>query len=254
MPDITHTDVAAYSRLAKPGSPLRMVLLEVMALQPKVGTWITQATSGSAICQYDRATGEASAYTVRYQNQNVGNLVHEMIHVAVNESYGLDFINFAIPADSELPERVYTDSGYCSNEAERQTAAMKAGTASMTRIEGTLMRLIGWANASKELTEQQRTTVVEKLTYGTLTPHKEYDTVITQVLVWLFEWGYPTVLASGPMQGPKPVVNALYEEVEKAVLAAYQARKAARVLLEAARVKEVLRKAMALRRKQMGMD
>lgn len=250
--DITHTDIASYSRLAKPGSPLRAVLLEVMALQPKVATWITQPTSGSAICKYDRATGIACDYTVRYQNQNVGNLVHELIHVAVNESYGRDFINFSVPDATVVPARVYTDSGYCSNEFERQTACFNAGMASVNRISGTLQQLISWANAAKELTEQQRTDIVSKLNYGLQTPHKEYDTVITQVLVWLFEWGYPTIMQPGDNR--KPVVNALYEEVEKAVHAAYQARQAAKVLLDAARLKEHLEKAMKLRRKQMGMD
>lgn len=43
---------------------------------------------------------------------------------------------------------------------------------------------------------------------------------MNQILVWLFEWGFPI---SGN-HAQKPVVNAFHEELCKAVKKAYQAR------------------------------
>ncbi len=50
---------------------------------------------------------------------------------------------------------------------------------------------------------------------------KEYDSVITQVLVGQDQCGYPGPAVAGQK---KPVVTALYEDVEKAVLATCKSR------------------------------
>lgn len=218
------SDVGKMTRMAaivKPGSALQRVLHEVVGVVPKVASWTIVPTSGSAACHYDTATGNALNYDVRYQQGNIGNLVHELIHVCVNESYKQDFINYPNP-DADVPARTYDDTGRCTNEELRQMKFMN--DASNATVSGKLAALTGWANASKELTPQQRLEITSKFGYGMQWPHKEYDTVITQVLVWLHEWGFPTLVAPGSQ---KPVVNALYEELEKFVMAAYLQRQAA---------------------------
>lgn len=215
------TDVAKMNRMmtiARNGSPLKQVLTEVSLIVPRVVSWTIVPTSGSAVCRYNAATGAVVGYEIRYQQGNIGNLVHELIHAAVNEAYGHDFVNYPNAA-AAAPARTYDGVGRCTNEFARQTAFMTA--AGNARVSGKLQALSSWANAATELTVQQRADITAKFNYGMQWPMKEYDTVITQVLVWLHEWGYPTLLGPG---GRKPIVNALYEEVEKAVAEAYRMR------------------------------
>lgn len=181
------------SQKATLGMPLQMVLAEVVALYPKILTWTTVPTSGSAVCHYDK-DGKATGYDIRYQIGNMGNMVHELIHVAVNEAYGLDFVNYANPA-AKPPDRTYDSVGRCTNEDVRQTKSMS--DAGNKTAGDSLAALSRWANAAMELTLQQRTDIVAKFGYGQQWPMKEYDTVITQVLVWLHEWKYPKPAVAG---------------------------------------------------------
>jgi hypothetical protein len=75
-------------------------------------------------------------------------------------------------------------------------------------------------------------------------PSKEYDTVITHVFVWLYEWGFPI---ANTTPGKKPVVNALYEEVEKAVRGAMDER-------DRESPRTLLKESIDKRRKAMGYD
>lgn len=217
MTDIDHMKHMAM--IARPGSPLKQVLDEVVAVLPRVAQWTHVKTSGSAACRYNPATGSPQAYEVRYQHGNTGNLVHELMHVAVNDAYQQDFVNYP-NRTATPPARTYDAVGRCTNEFDRQTAYMTPGD--NMRVSATLDTLINWANAATELSVQQRTDIVSKLSYGRINPHIEYDTVITQVLVWLHEWGYPI---AGASPAKKPLVNALYEEVEKAVGEAFRLRR-----------------------------
>lgn len=214
--------ITKMARIVPPNSALGLVLREVLGVSAKVTTWTEVPTSGSAACRYDPVSRRPQSYEVRYQRGNVGNIVHELIHVAVNEAYGLDFINYPNPNPARTPPRRQFDAmGRCTNEEARQGSLMSNGE--NTAVDAKLRSLSTWASASAELTMERRNEIVAKLSYGLMWPHKEYDTVITQVLVWLHEWGYP--IAGAPAHA-KPVVNALYEEVEKAVLAAYRRRQA----------------------------
>ena len=153
---------------------------------PLVANWIPVQTSGSAICRYN-PTANRREYDVRYQIGDIGNLVHELTHVAINESYGLDFVNYTNEQAKGVPPAKYTGQGYRSNEAERQTRQMDAGkNAANGKV---LQSLMGWATAARELTPIQIQEINNKLSYGAINPQKEYDTVINQILVWLNEWG-----------------------------------------------------------------
>jgi hypothetical protein len=237
----TAEDLAKLRRMASVAAPgvLKDVFDEVVMVLPLVDSWTPVPTSGSAVCRY---TPQGHKYDVRYQIGNLGNLVHELVHVAVNEAYGLDFLNYANPQARNVPDRDISEKGYCKNEEARQTKEMDQAKNQQNLQK--LTDLIAWAEKSMELKPEQRDEVVKKLKYGQMSPQKEYDTVITHVLVWLFEWGYP-IANTAP--GKKPVVNALYEEVEKAVRAALDEREkeAPRTLLKASIEK---------RRKAMGYD
>jgi hypothetical protein len=224
---------------------LTQVLDEVIALGPNVMSWSYIPTSGSAACRHSRIGGPRG-YDIRCQQGNVGNIVHELIHVAVNEAYDQDFINFHCPF-ADPPERKLNAMGLCINEAARQDVFFRAGQASVARISSKLGELTPWANAASELTQAQRTMIADKLLYGARSPHTEYHTVITQTLVWLVEWGYPKK-QSGAL---KPVVNALYEELEKAVGAAYNDRQAAK---PRSKLKAMIGPQLRARRAAMGLE
>lgn len=210
-----------FGAILTPGSVIRSVMDEILPLTAKVSSWTQIPTSGNVVVRYNTATGRPAQYDVKYQQGNIGNLVHEMIHVAVNEAYGQDFVNYPNRNAQNVPAPQYTPQGYRQNEFERQTAYMNP--ALNARMTSNLMSIKGWANASQELSPEQRTQIASACDYGVLWPHREHDTVMTQILVWLIEWGYP--VANAPA-ARKPVVNALFEEVEKIVRQAYLSRRA----------------------------
>jgi hypothetical protein len=200
-------------------APLRAMLQEVVPLASKVVQWKAVPTSGTVICRYDSRTGLPQSYEVTAQTGNMGNIVHELTHVAVNEAYKQDFVNYPNMGALNVPARTYDSMGHCTNEWDRQTKFMS--DAWNSKCSAQLTQLSAWATAS-ELPLDKKTAVTSKLSYGLQWPHKEYDTVINQILVWLHEWGYPMI---GNLK-QKPVVNALWEEVEKAVAAANRLRQA----------------------------
>src|SRR5579862_1937551 len=105
--------------------PFRAMLQEVYDKSALVDEWAIVATSGSAVCRYTTVLGkEVRKYTVRYQSGNIGNLVHELTHVSVNESYLLDFINYPNKNAVGVPPRVLSPKGFCTNEEERQIKEM----------------------------------------------------------------------------------------------------------------------------------
>ena len=219
--------------------PLRLVLKEILPLVHSVVSWIPVGTSGSAVCRY--GLNGVRQYEVRYQVGDLGNLVHEMTHVAVNESYGLDFLNYPNWHAVNVPKRNLDGSGRCLNEEDRQTKQMNQGM--NTQLSGTLSMLKKWVDASTELTVEQRANISNKLVYGMMNPHKESHTVMNQILMWMFEWGYPIIGNSSK----KPVVNAFYEELSKAVKIAYDAR-------QAAKPRALIHDAAKIRRRAMGYE
>jgi len=210
-------DLAKLHRLSNiVNGPLRLILKEVLALTPSVVDWINVQTSGSAVCRYK--PNNIRQYEVRYQIGNLGNLVHELTHVAINESYGLDFINYPNWSALNLPERDLDTLGRCKNEDIRQTKQM-SHEMNMVKTD-ILMRIQSWSNASHELNQEQKKEISDKLVYGMINPQKESITVLNQILVWLFEWGFPI---NGQHKN-KPIVNALYEELSLVVKQAYLER------------------------------
>ncbi|HTT11269.1 MAG TPA: hypothetical protein VMG60_10305 [Burkholderiaceae bacterium] len=217
---MSDADLAKLNRLAtvaKPNSALKMILNEAIDAARKVGVWANVTTSGSAVARYDPKTGNARSYDVRYQFGDAGNLVHELTHVAVNESFKQDFVNYRNPSAAP-PASEYDGEGRRKNEQLRQAKWMNDG--SNQQMLADLTSLLGLATGAG-LPPLQANKVTEKLRYGMMNPHTEHDTVINQILIWMFEWGYPALVAPGSRA---PVANNFYNALEKSVLAAYQRR------------------------------
>jgi len=206
-----------------PGNALRNVLAEVNALSANIVHHVHQATSGTAISRYDPITNARIGWEIRYQDGNLGNLVHELTHAVTHMQYDTDGITYqsnAVATARTYTAGVATTSGgnlsYCSNEELRQgqfrivAAEIWMGT--------NLERLQQWASRfDEELTVGQIALIDEKLLYGRMNILREYDTVINQILVWLHEWNlYPVpVVLPAAMKFP--------HYLEAAVVEAYSA-------------------------------
>ncbi|MCL2385505.1 MAG: hypothetical protein FWC84_06730 [Alphaproteobacteria bacterium] len=186
-PDMQKLAVMAF----EPETPaiLQMVLLdEVLPAADLVDHYCNVLTSGNAVCLYKEPT--ARRYKVHYQFGNLGNLVHELTHISVNEAYELDFINYPVPVEDlpkDLPERDIDEAtGFCKNEEARQGKIQRDADWPSTLSEE-LKILKAKAEAASFSDSKLKQEIVTKLDYGIQWPHREFDTVINQIMVWLCE-------------------------------------------------------------------
>jgi hypothetical protein len=178
-------------QLANPGTTLENILTEVINSSALVnaGAVTNVPASGSAVPRYN-AAGARLDYTLNYQYGNIGNLVHELTHISVNEAYDQDFVNYLNPgAAAGVPARNINAHGYATNTAARETAWKAGGAAEETWLDNNLQLLSAWADSSG-LTAPRIQQVKNQLLYGRINVHKEYDTVVNQILVWLHYWGF----------------------------------------------------------------
>jgi len=229
-------DLNALAQLAQgipPGDVLRDILDEVLALRPKITSYVETNAAAHAKAAYTPATHAVLSYTVVYLPGNLGNLVHEMTHVAVNEAYGRDFVNYGnVAANPVAP--VYVTGGLRQNEGARQAKWMDAGANSqmieeLQQLQSLTSLLMSAASvtqaAAPVITTMRVQEVGSKLSYGVFNPHIEHDTVINQTLVWLEEWGVRgRAKAVGP--GKPTAVKGFVDALERAAKRAYDRRKA----------------------------
>jgi hypothetical protein len=199
-----------------PGNVLRNVLTEVQALVPRIHSWEYVPTSGSSVTRFDF---HPVRYEIRYQEGNLGNLVHELTHSRVNEAYDQDYIDYYNPTAHPSARTLTGDGRYCTNEAERK--AQWRDEAQETWLRQQLLNLHGHVNGAG-LTAQQGVDVRERMQYGSQWQASwEHDTVINQTLVWFFQWGYPIPVV-GP--APPPPQNVFYNHLQAVVNDAYTRR------------------------------
>lgn len=202
--------------IANPNGALAQILAEARRAAKKVQGWTDVPTSGSAFCYYDPKTGNPLKYDVRFQFGDLANMVHELTHISVNESYRRDFVNYKSTAT--VPKATYDAKGACTNEADRQLKWTDFNE-HMARVNK-LQQLSALAQNSS-LSTEQKDKVVKQFAYGVAWASREYDTVLNQILVWMYDWGYPALVDS---KSSAPSANALYDALEQAVMAAYKAR------------------------------
>ncbi|GAA4525416.1 hypothetical protein [Amycolatopsis samaneae] len=172
---------------------LRAVLAEVIAAADSVVRWNPAIpTSGHAHPSYSD-DGVRNGFLVAYQGatedeaQRLGNLVHELTHIAVYLGLDRSFVNYRHPDQAAVQDSLPAEQ----DGMEARQGRLMVGAANEVLIENLqeLERLLppdGGLRSDEQGAAQQ---VREKLRYGLMTPHKEYDTVLNQILTWTNLWG-----------------------------------------------------------------
>lgn len=206
-------------------NPLRLVLEEVSGLSGRIVAHSHIPTSGNAISRYYPAghaqASQRAGWEIRYQDGNIGNLVHELTHAVTHRQYETDGVTYL--SNNVVPVRTFTrgvgpiNLAYCNNEELRQTGFMIPAS---DRWQSTnLLRLQLWLARDNGMTLQQKETCREKLQYGINNIYREYDTIINQILVWLYEWGFYPLPAH-----PVPPIASFRRYLEAAVCEAFNRR------------------------------
>lgn len=197
--------LAQHFKSAPPGSVLRLILgdaIRASDLLPNSQDWTfysppppppDRPVGGSANVSYDRATHKRKRYVVEYTAGNIGNLVHELTHVLVNEAYNRDFVNYTTKSKA-IPGPVYNSDGFRMNQESRQDKWLDV-SASLQRAKRvneleTLALNIQFSNRSESV-EAFREKLIQKgqFNYARTKAHLEYDTVLNQFLVWMhIDW------------------------------------------------------------------
>ncbi len=206
------------------GNALRRVLKEVRAISAHVLVHELQPTSGTAISRYVPASPhKRQGWQLKYQEGNLGNLVHELTHAVTHQQYETDGITYA--SNKIVAPRTYTKGfpcgvagslAYCDNEELRQ--GQFRDQAAESWMEGNTNRLYRWAKTFG-LDQAQLARCAERRVYGVANIQREYDTLINQMLVWLYEWGFYPL----PML-PNPPAPGFARYLEAAVVEAYDRR------------------------------
>lgn len=205
------------------GNALRNVLAEVRAISAHVLEHVHQATSGTAISRYDPAGAHARrGWVIKYQDGNLGNLVHELTHAVTHQQYETDGVTYL--SNNIAAARTYTAGfpcagqmlAYCDNEELRQMQfRIQAAEDWMTTNTNRLYR---WARRFG-LSQVELDRCAERRSYGVINIQREYDTLINHMLVWLYEWGYYPLPAM-----PNPPAPSFARYLEAAVAEAYNRR------------------------------
>ncbi len=124
------------------------------------------------------------------ERKRAGNLVHELTHAKVLKAFNRDYINYtdAPEGDREIPDPIFNggDPNRLTNEEAIQTA--RINSAANQAIVVILQNLITDATNDGALDEATTREINDKLLYGATNPQKEFDTVISQIAVWLSYW------------------------------------------------------------------
>jgi len=198
------------------GPPLSDVLAEVSEMAEKVVTW--KGDPGAwryAACKYDPITHNRIGYLVSAEPGNLGNVVHELTHVAVHEAYNQDFVNYFSPNAQNLPAREYNQSGYPDHMILEERQRKYRDSVQNNERERRFDDLIAKANNASTravLGDARCHQLVNQFGYGKRNAHTEFDTVINQTFFWLYEWANPVTNRSNggerwPGKLQRPVRN-----------------------------------------------
>lgn len=205
---------------------LRSIYLEAYTMAQLVTKWTRVAENtpqekastggGFAMCLYQPPDGGGKTYAAETRWSDIGNLVHEMTHIACNEAFGKDFLNYPNTTNNNVPARVFGPNGNALNEADRQTRQINWDE--NAKIQATLKRLQTLCMVPERkggLSGDNATKIFTKLQYGYQWPFFEFHTTINHAFVWLTDMGYPSI---GHKKGKMPAANTFYYELEKVAL------------------------------------
>ncbi len=130
----------------------------------------------------------------------IGNLVHELTHVAVSESLERDFVDYIHedqPTEKLLPMKP-TDSGWANQGALTERQGEWGVQAADEELGGNASRLLEafydvkevklWPKEKKADWESLKLQVRTKIEYAIGDPRKEYDPSLNQILIWCQFW------------------------------------------------------------------
>jgi hypothetical protein len=218
--------VRALAARAPEGSGLKLALTTALEASTKGTKLIAVSAKPHTVRRFDEH-GAMVGYDVLYLAQvareweRIGDLVHELTHVAVSEAFAADFVNYANAGRRPPPNAVYSRGSdgvvyRMQNEADRQMARLNDGAVDrLVKELGRLRELIDGAG----LDAAQRKAVVDQITYAQPLPHIEYDTVVNQMIVWCAYWQTPTT-------------SEFYKTLDRLVREAYARRQSRSALAE----------------------
>jgi hypothetical protein len=193
--DLTEVEQLQAYRATTTNTAVRTRLDELIPLLQQVATWVpTGATGGGNTRNLGPpAGGGPNQYQIEYanggtQSERIAVLVHELTHVAINEAYDSDMLNYPVaplPAGSTA-----TTEGQRQDERIAATNAnqLDAFRAHATRNAADLVELLPNAGFSPARMRE----AAEKLAGHTgQRPLHEYDAVLTHLLVWADRDGIP---------------------------------------------------------------
>jgi hypothetical protein len=161
---------------------VRRLLAELIPLLERVTGFTQQQGTGGG---HTRNLG-GGQYHINYaaggsETERIAVLVHELTHVAVNEAYDSDMLNYPLP----LPPGGATANTEAARQQLRRDQAGDVVTGSFTvhvmRNVARLLELLPGSN----LPPDRQTEIRNKLTAHTAqNPFHEYDAVLSHILVW----------------------------------------------------------------------
>jgi len=219
-----HDNIAKLRRLStilRPGDPLATILNEILAVAPKVEKTID---AGQAWCvpKYSK-TGELT-YVISYPYDKLHKIVHELTHAVVNEAYRQDFVDYPNSAANPPPLDLKENGTQKPENSEARRKAFRD-----EKLELPLASVISALRAavqSAQLTMPRHIQFINnQLMYAQMGIYVDYDTVLNQLLFYMFDEGYPIKHEKHSKRHPS---TALYEQLQQAAMNAYRSREKGR--------------------------
>ncbi|RCJ39067.1 hypothetical protein A6770_39165 [Nostoc minutum NIES-26] len=170
---------------------LRNIMTELYEVSKN--TDIESQGGGAAYTSRKFKNGTLDKHEVKYHGhvkdeaERVGNLVHELTHRSVVDKFNTDYVNYTNPPENEVEEAKFSSNGErMTNEGKRQDQRKVQSVDNAIRVKLTSLQKLTLED--KNLSKEQKVKVRDKLTYGIQNAHKEFDTVINQISVWLHYW------------------------------------------------------------------
>lgn len=170
---------------------VQRLLAELMPLLDQVKKFTaTSAQSGGNTRPY----GEPGQYAIEYAGASdvasrIATLVHELTHVAVNEAYDSDMLNYPVPplsAEELEADGASEESRQLARRRKMSKGDIDAFELHVMKSAVDLLQLLPGSGLSEERQEEAR----EKLRNHTAPkPFHEYDGVLSQLLVWCDQAG-----------------------------------------------------------------
>ncbi|WP_292867254.1 hypothetical protein [Nostoc sp. LPT] len=173
--------------------PMRNIMAELYQVGTR--TDLYPDAGGAAFASRKFRNETFANHEVRYHGEadkeevdRIGNLTHELTHVSVQDKFDKDYVNYTNPPPGPVDAPTFNPNAermQNEEDRQRQQSVSSADNAIQVKLEN-LQKLTLKDGC---LNQEQRNQVREKLTYGIQSPHIEFDTVINQILTWLYHWG-----------------------------------------------------------------